>query len=58
MYNRMLSQRDNIIEVLNHLIQVSSFFLVEARNKDFKKRGKGKEQFSRGHGVDLITNFI
>lgn len=53
----MLSQRDNIIEVLN-LIQVSSFFLVEARNKDFKKRGKGKEQFSRGHGVDLITNFI
>lgn len=54
----MLSQRDNIIEVLNHLIQVSSFFLVEARNKDFKKRGKEKEQFSRGHGVDLITNFI
>lgn len=48
----MLSQRDNIIEVLNHLI------LVEARNKDFKKRGKGKEQFSRGHGVDLITNLI
>ena len=45
----MLSQRDNIIEVLNHLIQVSSFFSLKREIKILRREWKGKkEQFSRG----------
>lgn len=44
----MLSQRDNIIEVLNHLIQVSSFFSLKREIKILRREGKGKNNFRVG----------
>lgn len=52
MYDRMLSRRDNIIEVLNHLIRVPSFFPFKKREVKILRR-EGKNNFH-----DVITNFI